>query len=821
MKRTWLHWGISEALPALILVLAGFLPGYQVNAQDGEPFMNHFKLENVPGNRITSISQDLENAMIFSGISGVITFDSEEWQIHSVPNIPLVIVKDSRLPLVYVGGRGFYGYLLKTDTGAYEYHNLALEEEETGDIYRIYQTSSHVIFYGDELIAMADRTELYNLKRFRPDSINVFSGLLIYRNNAYVNLLGQGIHEFGDSGFTSIETRVDFSGSEILFGIEYGDSSALLGLDNNSLFWSDGDDFTRVELEDQEYLDESFLEDAAWLEKNIFALSTVLGGCMLVDVVSGKTINILNNQTGLPDDEIYAIGKDNNHGLWLSHQYGLTRVDVRLPIRSFENYPGLEGNLTAVAILDSTIYVSTNEGIFYLEEKKDYLEEEVVIRLTIPATPRPRTPEPEVEQERESELQDPGEEVQEEKQLSAKERRKLRREAKKAAKNQKEETEEDVPVTEEPDETQAVEDSLVEEEPRGLKALFQKRSGKSEESVKEEDEKEEEIPQTPVARTRYIKQKIYSLQSISHEFTRLGEFEEKAKDLMPVGNRILIATNEGLYEIVDKKLKIIREGWYVENIFPVADPGRIYVVTDESAYQLVLEEDSWRTSMDFSYVGEEIHSVCEEKDSIIWLGCDNRSYRIRPLNDSVSDIESFDFHEKYFDPVTMRNIRDTVYFFLSGGIYYHANDSIYLSRTFEERALLKIYLSTCAIAWVQTGDRWISFWNQENYNDKMNSYLNLFADIEDLFLDMDGNVWVVSENTYLHKINRDKVDAYDPGFRLFLKSVYNDDKQYLLDELQFDYYDRSLIFNLSAPFYLRDNSTSYQYFAEGMSDGWS
>ncbi len=776
--------------------------------------MNHFKLENVPGNRITSISEDLQNTMVFSGNAGVITFDSEEWQIHPVPNIPMAVSTDPLLPLIYVGGRGFFGYLLKTELGTYDYHGLSTDPGRTGDIYRIRQTSQHVIFYGDELIAMADRNELYNIKRYKPDTANVFGGLVIFRDRAYVNLLGQGLHSLSDSGFSKIDTRVDFSGSEILFSIEYGDSNALIGLDNNTVYRYNGDRFFRVEMEDQEYLGESYLDDAAWLEKDIFAISTILGGCMIVDVVSGETQNILNYQTGLPDDEIYAIGKDHNHGLWLSHQYGLTRVDVRLPVRSYENYPGLEGNLTAVALLDSVIYVSTNEGIFYLEEKKDYVEQEIVVRVSPPPPPQPREPEP--ARIEETPEQPAPETTEEEPELTVRERRLLRREARREARVEDIEKTEETTAPETETSKAEVQEAPQEEKVGGLRSFFQKIGGKTREPVKEEA-----AARTTAARARYIKQKIYSLQSISHEFTRLGDFEEKAKDLVPVGDRILIATNEGLYEIVDKELKIIRDGWYVESIFPTKDPHRIYVVTDETAYKLVLEEGRWRTAKNYSFVGEEIHSVCEQSDSITWLGCDNRSYRIRNINESVSNIESFDFHENYFDPVTMRNIRDTVYFFLSSGIYYYMDDSITRTGILQEESVSRIQLSTCAIAWVQAGDRWISFRNQGNYEKKVDTYLNLFEDIEDLFLDAGGNVWVVSENSFLHKIIRNKVADYSPDFELFLKSVYNDEKIYMLDQLHFDYYDRSLVFNLSAPFYLKDNSTSYQYYAEGMSDGWS
>ena len=96
----------------------------QAQAQDGEPFMSHIKKDKIPGNKITAICDDLESTMIFTGNTGVITFDSEEWNVSQVPNIPMSISADPVLPLIYVGGRGFFGYLLKSGEGYYEYYGL-------------------------------------------------------------------------------------------------------------------------------------------------------------------------------------------------------------------------------------------------------------------------------------------------------------------------------------------------------------------------------------------------------------------------------------------------------------------------------------------------------------------------------------------------------------------------------------------------------------------------------------------------------------------------------------------------------------------------
>lgn len=752
--------------------------------------MRHIKLDRVPGNKITCICDDLENTMIFTGNTGIITFDSEAWKVIQVPNIPMAVSADSSLPLIYTGGRGFFGYLLKSDAGVYEYYGLNSEENDPGDIAGIYQTTRHVIYYGEDMIAIADRNELYNITYYRADSVNVFSGLIVYRDRAFVNLLGKGLYELSGGEFLKFETENDISASEIIFGVNYTDSLALFGLDDSRVFLFDGMNFKQVMMEDQEYLTESYLEDAVWLYRDVFAFSTILGGCLIADVASGETLNILNYNTGLPDDEIYAIGTDNNGGLWLSHQYGLTRADMDLPISSFENYPGLSGTLTAVAVLDSIVYVGTHDAIYYLEEKKEFQEKEIMVRVSTPASTAGETSGTSAETGPE---ETPGQEN-----LSARELRQLKRQERREARRQGNE---------------AAEGESPEDQSTGLKSLISKIT-----SIVKVEEQEEP---GAVSSTRYIKQKIYSLQAISHEYTLLGKLDSRAKDMVPMEDRIIVATNAGLYEIVEKQLRAIRPDWYVEGIFPTTDPGRMYVLTDETVHTMEFIDGEWQSTENYLYIKDDIYSVCEENDSTVWLGCDNLAYRICHVNDSVTTMESFEFHEEFYDPVTLRNIHDTVFFFVSGGIYHHSGDSLYETGYITQQPVSRILVSTGAITWIRSGEKWLSLKNQENYSDSIDLFLNLFSDISDLFLDKSGNVWVLHEGQHLHKIVSDNVPRYRPDFNIFLKEVYDDTRHYDLGTLQFGYYDRSIVFDLSAPFYLKENSTSYQYFVEGMSEGWS
>jgi len=792
-----LHETGRTALLLLLLLLS--IPFLDVNSQEGEPFMNHIKPENVPVAKITSITEDIENTMVFAGNSGVITFDSEDWQHLQVPNIPMVVSADSILPMIYVGGRGFYGYLLKSGDGTYEYHDLGEEGIESGDITRIYQTGQHIIYYGKDMIAMADRKILYNASRYRADSITDFAGMFIFEDKIYVNILEVGLHELSNRRANKIKSSVDFSDSEILFWLEYG-KEILIGTSKNRLYRFNGRTFRSIYLGDQKYLAESSLEGAVWLKEDIVALSTILGGCLIVNVKNGRTLNTLNLQTGLPDDEIFAIAKDQNKGLWLAHQYGLTRVDVSLPVRTYDSYPGLSDYFTAVAILNNTLYGGSNEGVFFLNKKMGYvLTGEEVVKLESPSSIQLKVEEPNV-----------GEELATQPIQTELSPREIRRQRRQARRDSLESEQDSLPQGLTSEREEGVEDPESESDPTIDKEARQdKTSGEGITLV------------APRMRTRSIKKNIYGLQSISHKFTRLGVFEEKVKDLVPFGNRIIIASNGGLYEVVNKQLKAIQEDWYIERISPSNDPSMMYVVTDETVYSMRLRNNAWSIETDFSQVQQQIYSISEEGDSAIWLGCDNRSYRILQVDDSESRIDTFDFHEDYHDPVFLRNIHDTVFFFLSSGIYFFKDDSLQKTTYIRSNDIPQYFFSDGSISWGNTGHNWISLVNQENYNKHIDSFLNLFENITDLYLDPKGNTWVVNEDQYLYKIDGAKVDQYHPGFQLFLKTVHDNKGSYPLDELLFDYLDRSLVFNFSAPFYLKDHSTSYQYWVEGMSAGWS
>ena len=128
------------------------------------------------------------------------------------------------------------------------------------------------------------------------------------------------------------------------------------GNGNLSLF--DGIKFYVYPVRDDGYLKQNTLSDGISISDSLYAFSTLDGGAIVVAKRSGVVRKTINYQRGLPDDEIYALGTDNNNGLWLSHQFGLTRAELMLPIGNLTMYKGLLGNLISSVWHNNELYVA-------------------------------------------------------------------------------------------------------------------------------------------------------------------------------------------------------------------------------------------------------------------------------------------------------------------------------------------------------------------------------------------------------------------------------------------------------------------------------
>ena len=353
---------------------------YAIQAQEGAPLLTHFKESREIENQNWAICQDVNHVMLFANRKGISTFDGQDWLSVRIPIIPFSMKSDPANGKIYIGGDNSFGYLEKDIMGAYKYIPMSENGSDIGVITRIIFNDSVAWFYGEQSVTRYNliygKTELRLTSK--PDY--PFTGMFVTPENTYINVMNKGLYRVDSDTLFPIVTGYLTENVDILFSLPYNKSLNLVALNNGKLSLFDGIKYYNYQIKDDGYLRDNILSEGISIGDSLYAFSTLDGGALVIDKVSGKIRFTINNQNELPDDEIFAIGLDKGGGLWLSHQYGLTRADLSLPVGNFSIYPGLKGNLTTSLWHNNELFVASSEGVFYLSEMKNYSEFQVLIK---------------------------------------------------------------------------------------------------------------------------------------------------------------------------------------------------------------------------------------------------------------------------------------------------------------------------------------------------------------------------------------------------------------------------------------------------------
>lgn len=361
-------------------LIASLILFMQASGQQGSPILSNFGKSRDIENQSWAICQNNNNVMFFANRKGIMTFDGEEYRNIRIPVIPYAMQKDPASDRIYIGGENTYGYILRSETGEYQYTALPVDSLPTGIITKILIDGKVAWFYSDQSIIRWDiETGKSNL-RINSKSGNLFSGMITSSKNTFVNVSGKGLFRIESDTLFPIVTGYLTEKTDILFSLPYNSNLVLVGLGDGSLSLFDGIKYFPYQIKDNGYLKMNLLSEGIALGDTAYAFSTLDGGAEVIGKISGKVLFLINNQAELPDDEVFAIGADKTGGLWLSHQFGLTRVDLSLPVRNFSIYMGMKGNLSSVAKYANEIYTATSEGIYYLTQVANYTGVEVFIK---------------------------------------------------------------------------------------------------------------------------------------------------------------------------------------------------------------------------------------------------------------------------------------------------------------------------------------------------------------------------------------------------------------------------------------------------------
>ncbi len=740
----------------LLLVL---LPSV-VGAQTGNYFLSNYspndghKQDNV----CFQMLQHENGLMYFATRTGILEFDGRTW--NNIPGngaVYTMLQKDNGE--LFWGGSSGYGTLRHGVTGLLEFNTLS---KNATNIFQSLSLDSHLVFLSEEKVFYHATENDDPIITTANDDTGEFTGLLELHGHVYVTTSNNAIYKIENGRL--MPTSFSFSlNTQVLFTAQ-GKTSYLAGTSNNKVYVVGKNLSAReLKLEDQEYINKSVIVNGQWVNDELFVIGTLRGGMIFVNSITGKTEEIVNYSTGLPDNEIFALTKDGSNSIWAAHEYGFTRVSPYLPFRSFSHYPGLNGNLLCAINFKNKVFVGTTLGLFALEREDVYNEITYYVDAPqrgahTPQSTKSATPTLTVEPESKKKGF-----------FSFLKRNKT-----------------------EPTSTTAAPPPVAEERT----GLFRKKPQK-------------------IKRTDRI------LLTTSYAYRKLPGIDAKVTHMSIVGNRLIASGISGTFEISDGKAIPISEE--PARFMFSTSKGLVMISTyQDEVLSLQYAKGQWNELSLLPNLKDQITYMFEGQNDDLWLCSLDKLYRISGASTETPDTKVLSLKNPSYDEFVGIPFERGILLANTEGFVKLADgsESLETMRYAENEALAQYFAGPAGI-WYRDIHGWKLI--GQGKGAKNLGFLNLFQNLRYLAADGNtGNLWIITGNNELYRFYGDRVIPYDNGFPIVMKSFINGGvRNGDLAKYNVDQENSSVTTEIVQPDYLAAQAIEYRYRLKGLEEQWT
>jgi len=348
-----------------------------LNAQSSGVYVADIHLLNKADRWCWAIGQDSDKNMLFGVERGVVVYDGTNQTLIKTPFTPYALLYDKNNNKVWVSGSENFGVLEHSYYAKYNYNQL--NKRHDNEFKKIHLLNDTVYFISDSLIVRYNAKTLDKIDEY-PTKGLIIDEVIEYRGKLYF-VIEYFLHIIDNNKLVEL-TNTDFPVDEFTYGVTINSNTIILGTSDNTTYSFNGKSFYSFTLKSP-FFENNMVTNGYYYTDSTLIASSLAGGIAIIDYKKKKVIKQVSYFNGLPDDEIRTVFVDADKGIWLSHEFGISRVDFNLGIENYSYYPGLKGNPIAINYFNQNLYVATSNGLFVLDEVKDYNEFKVKVRVPV------------------------------------------------------------------------------------------------------------------------------------------------------------------------------------------------------------------------------------------------------------------------------------------------------------------------------------------------------------------------------------------------------------------------------------------------------
>ncbi len=760
----------------LIFFLLGF---FNLYSQTGNYFLSHFSpSEERFDNVCFDMVQDEQGLMYFATRNGVIEFDGRNWNLIG-GNGAVYSLQINAQNKIYWSGASGYGTIDFNDQG---FHQLkTISSTASRDFFQSLIAKEKTFFLSEESIDIVDTNEKSETSIKATKEVGSFTGIFELFGIVYVNTQDAGIQKIEKNKL--VPSTLGFAPEdEVIFssGLQ---NHYLIGLANNKVYLC-GENLKshEIKLEDQAYADASVVVSGTWVNRDLFVLGTLRGGMLFIHTATGKTQEIINYSSGLPDNEVYALMSDKSQCVWAAHEYGFTRVAPFMPFRSFNHYPGIQGNLLCAISYQNQVYAGTSLGLFKLEKEEVY--DEIIYYVDVEIKPTKTVT-------------------------------KKKQEAK------------IIPLEEA---KPAVPEG--ESKRKGFLSFLKKNRNKTKDQPKEtgvstppspnKNSSDQKEAINPIKKPAYkrIKKTERVLRASNYVFKKVNDIDAKVNQLLELNGQLVAVGLNGVFSIDDLVSKPILEE-PVRFAFGSSSLNLLLVSTyADKVHTFEKTEQGWQNRQLLNGIDDQVHHIFEGKKKELWLCGLDLVYRFDITTPEQSILETIPFNNPNFDDVVGVRLRDEIILTSTHGFYRFDRQKKKFNLV-DTLARPNLYFAEEDNIWYRNAHQWNVIGQAKNQSNLQ--LLNLFPDLRFVTSEQNSdNLWLITSNNELYKFFGEKLTPYESGYPLMLKTIRNDTQKFgNLNQLKIDQLKSAITFEVIQPDYITSQSIEYRYKLQGLAKDWS
>jgi ligand-binding sensor domain-containing protein/DNA-binding CsgD family transcriptional regulator len=331
------------------------------------------------GTQNWQVKQDRTGRMYFANNEGVLSFDGNYWSLYPLPNKTIVWSIELGANKIYVGGQDEMGYLSPDANGKLAFSSLKglLDESDQkfADIWNIASSGEDVFFRS---ISRLFKLSKGKIKVFQPSSNWFFLGK--YQNKVIAQDEGKGVMVYKGGNWEVLIPKKSLPTDFYITAIsDYKKGVSIIATSKNGLYQLSDDGFFPLTINGIN--NNQHFTSIEKIDESNFLLGTYNNGAYLFNE-AGEILEKFTKQEGLQNNNVRSMLIDKTKNIWIGLNNGIAFIPFNSAIKNINPEAFRDGSGYSVEVHNNQLYFATSNGIFEqpFENKRDlsYLKNNLI-----------------------------------------------------------------------------------------------------------------------------------------------------------------------------------------------------------------------------------------------------------------------------------------------------------------------------------------------------------------------------------------------------------------------------------------------------------